>query len=183
MKTNTAKTRGVFEKKPGSGTWWVQYFDADGRRRREKVGKRSAAIKLVEKRRTDAREGVKVPQNLRAIVRLGDLAPALARDYRVNEQKSLRSVEHRLRKHVLPFFTSMKADNVSTDDINRYIDARRTAGAANGTINRELAALKRIYNLARTSTPPKVRDVPVFPHLKESPPHPRVLWKTGNTKR
>ena len=32
-----------------------------------------------------------------------------------------------------------------------------SAGAANGTINRELAALKRIFNLARTSTPPKVR--------------------------
>jgi integrase len=64
----------------------------------------------------------------------------------------------------------MKADNVSTDDINRYIDVRRTEGAANGTINRELAALKRIFNLAHTSTPPKVGDVPAFPHLKESPP-------------
>jgi integrase len=164
------KQRGVFEKVPGSGVWWIQYFDADGRRRREKVGAKSIAIKTVESRRTKSREGVKLPENIRAVVRVADLAPALARDYRVNEKKSLRSVELRLRKHVLPFFAGMKVDNVSTDDINRYIDARRKGGAANGTINRELAALKRIFNLARTSTPPKVRGVPVFPHLKESPP-------------
>jgi integrase len=164
------KIRGVYERVMGSGVWWICYFDADGKRRREKVGSKKAAMSAVESRRTKAREGIKVPQNLRAVVRVADLAPALARDYRVNEKKSIRSVEHRLRKHVLPFFASMKADNVSTDDINRYIDARRTAGAANGTINRELAALKRIYNLARTGTPPKVRDVPVFPHLKESAP-------------
>jgi Phage integrase, N-terminal SAM-like domain len=149
------KKRGVFEKIPGSGVWWIQYFDAAGRRRREKVGAKSIAIKTVESRRTKTREGVKLPENLRAVVRVADLAPALARDYRVNEKKSLRSVEHRLRKHALPFFASMKADQVGTDDLNRYVDARRNAGAANGTINRELAALKRIYNLARTSTPPR----------------------------
>jgi hypothetical protein len=60
------KARGVFEKIPGSGIWWIQYFDAARRRRREKVGPKSSAIKRVEKRRTDAREGVKMPENLRA---------------------------------------------------------------------------------------------------------------------
>src|SRR5690348_7586281 len=60
------KQRGVFEKVPGSGVWWIQYFDAGGRRRREKVGPKSLAIKLAEKRRTDARAGVKMPVNLRA---------------------------------------------------------------------------------------------------------------------
>src|SRR5579864_5773753 len=60
------KKRGVFERLPDSGIWWIQYFDAAGRRRREKVGPKSLALKLVEKRRTDARAGVKMPENLRA---------------------------------------------------------------------------------------------------------------------
>src|ERR1700756_3324173 len=60
------KKRGVFEKIPGSGVWWIQYFDSQHRRRLEKVGSRSAAIKLVEKRRTQSREGIKMPENLRA---------------------------------------------------------------------------------------------------------------------
>src|SRR6476660_2980615 len=60
------KARGVFEKVRGSGVWWIQYFDADGKRRREKIGPRKAAIETVESRRTKTREGVKLPVNLRA---------------------------------------------------------------------------------------------------------------------
>lgn len=30
--------RGVFEKVPGSGEWWIRYVDATGRYRREKAG-------------------------------------------------------------------------------------------------------------------------------------------------
>jgi len=41
--TRMTKTHGVYEKVPGSGVWWVQYFDYEGRRRREKVGSKSAA--------------------------------------------------------------------------------------------------------------------------------------------
>jgi hypothetical protein len=29
------KWRGVFEKSPGSGEWWIPYVDAQGRYRRE----------------------------------------------------------------------------------------------------------------------------------------------------
>jgi hypothetical protein len=30
------KQRGVFEKEPGSGVWWIRYFDQFGKKRREK---------------------------------------------------------------------------------------------------------------------------------------------------
>ena len=29
MSNYKQKIRGVFEKLPGSGTWWIQYFDAE----------------------------------------------------------------------------------------------------------------------------------------------------------
>jgi integrase len=55
-----AKTRGVFEHPAGSEVWWIHYY-AEGKRHREKVGRKSAAIDLYMKRKNDAREGRKLP--------------------------------------------------------------------------------------------------------------------------
>ena len=60
------KIRGIFEKAPGSGIWWICYFDAGGRKRREKAGRRGTAIKLYQKRKTEALKGKKLPDKLRA---------------------------------------------------------------------------------------------------------------------
>jgi len=37
--------RGVYENPEGSGIWWIHYYAA-GKRHREKVGRKSDAIKL-----------------------------------------------------------------------------------------------------------------------------------------
>src|SRR5215472_12855337 len=60
------RVRGVFQKVPGSGVYWIRYTDGDGKLRREKAGTKSAAKILVEKRRTEVLEGIKLPKNLRA---------------------------------------------------------------------------------------------------------------------
>ena len=44
------------------------------------------------------------------------------------------------------------------------------AGATNGTINRELSALKKLLNLGAKQTPPLVDRVPYIPLLKEADP-------------
>lgn len=39
MKTERKnRDRGVYEKHPGSGTWWIRYADVDGKTRREVAG-------------------------------------------------------------------------------------------------------------------------------------------------
>ncbi len=59
-----ARVRGVFEKEPGTGIWWIRYH-VDGKPRREKVGRRSDAIALYQRRKADTRAGVKLVENLR----------------------------------------------------------------------------------------------------------------------
>ena len=59
------KQPGIFEKDPGSGVWWICYFDQFGKKRREKPGTKSVAIKLYGKRKQQVLEGKKLPENLR----------------------------------------------------------------------------------------------------------------------
>lgn len=58
--------RGIFEKAHGSGVWWVRYADAQGRERREKAGTKGMAMQLYRRRKTEAAQGRKLPENLRA---------------------------------------------------------------------------------------------------------------------
>jgi integrase len=54
------KERGVFERTPGSGVWWIVYY-ANGKRHREKVGRRGDAIDLYRVRKADLLRGRKLP--------------------------------------------------------------------------------------------------------------------------
>ncbi|MGA8670872.1 MAG: hypothetical protein WB679_13390 [Terracidiphilus sp.] len=53
--------RGVYENPIGSGIWWVHYYGA-GKRHREKVGRKSDAIKLYQSRKADVVAGRKLPE-------------------------------------------------------------------------------------------------------------------------
>jgi integrase len=59
----------------------------------------------------------------------------------------------------------------STDLLSQYIEQRLSEGVQGSTVNRELAVLHAMFELAARSAPPKVTHVPVFPpKLKESAP-------------
>jgi hypothetical protein len=81
--------------------------------------------------------------------------------------KSLDRLENAL-DHLNQAFKGCRVVNITTARIKRYIETRREEKAENGTINRELAALKRMFSLAAESTPPKVALVPHIPMLEEN---------------
>jgi hypothetical protein len=62
----------------------------------------------------------------------------------------------------------MLAAQLTTDDVRHHVRQRQTEGAADATINRELATLRRIFKLGLQSTPLKVLPMPVIPMLKEN---------------
>ena len=59
------KQRGIYEREPGSGVWWICYFDRFGKRHREKAGTKSVAIKLYGKRKQEVLERKKLPESFR----------------------------------------------------------------------------------------------------------------------
>jgi len=56
--------RGLWEREPGSNIWCIRYR-VDGVLKREKVGAWGAAKELLNKRKNEIREGIKMPENMR----------------------------------------------------------------------------------------------------------------------
>jgi len=76
----------------------------------------------------------------------GDLTELLLTDYRINRKRSLARIEDGTQ-HLRRAFSGLTALGLTSDRIMAYIRARQEAGAANGTINRELSALRRMFRL------------------------------------
>jgi integrase len=67
---------------------------------------------------------------------------------------------------VRPYFGDWRAAAVSTADVRKYIARRQEEGAANATINHELAALRRAFSLGIEAG--KVTHRPVIKKLEEN---------------
>jgi integrase len=90
----------------------------------------------------------------------------LIADYKTNARKSLRDVRGKITMHLLPFFGERRRMvSIGTPEIPRFIAERQTAGAKPAEINRELAALRRSFNLALQAG--RLITRPHFPMLKE----------------
>jgi integrase len=150
---------GRIYQQPGSDVWWLDY-SFRGKRYREssKSKKRADAVALLKKRMGEQARGV-VSGPAVERVKWEDLAQGIRDDYAVNERKSTHALNAAL-KHLTGHFGTMRAIDITTDRIRRYIALRQTDGAANATIQGELAALKRAFNLAVQS-----EVLPTRPHV------------------
>jgi integrase len=99
-------------------------------------------------------------------VRFEALAEDFLNDYRINGKRSLDKAERSVR-HLHRFFGGMRAVDITTDKVRTYIGDRQDDAVSNAEINRELAALKRMFNLALQHSPPKVPQKPYIPMLQE----------------
>jgi len=136
---------------------------------------RRLAEKLLSRRLGEITTGTFLPPAVERIT-VGELVEDVFRDYRINDRKSVGDAQARWQLHLQPMFGHIRASDLCrSDGIARYIDQRRKEGASNGTINRELSLLRRAYHLGRKANSRKVREVPVFPHLKESAPRKGFL--------
>ena len=102
-------------------------------------------------------------------ITIAQLAEDLKTEYRANGRRSLDRVTDAIG-HLLPVFGPRSAVKVSSADVRAYQAKRQAEGAANATINRECAALKRMYSLAI-----KGEKIHRGPHIGMTTPAPVTL--------
>ena len=107
--------------------------------------------------------GAFVPSKATVDVLLDDLLA----DYRIN-RKCLEWATLLVERHLRPFFGKLPIERVGTATITEYIASRQQAGRSNSTVNRELAQLRRAFNLGRIASPPKGARVPHIPSFQEN---------------
>lgn len=71
-------------------------------------------------------------------------------------QYRLADIKQR-RKHLDPFFGGLRAIDITTETVDRYVALRLKEDAAHATINRELALLRRGFKLSELSRMPRIK--------------------------
>ena len=159
---------GSIYRRKDSGVWWIKY-SRNGKPFWEstKETNEKKAETYLKNRLAEIQTGTFIGPK-REKIRVEELADDFLRDYRINGKKSIADVTARWELHLKPFFKGYRAVDVTSEAIKKYVDSRLEENAKNATINRELAALKRMFHIGQKSTPPKVLHIPAFPHLTEN---------------
>jgi len=140
------KERGVFEKVPGTGVWWIRHIDAQGRFRREKVGTWTNARDLYHKRKMQAFEGKKLPEKLRrATVAFAEIAHDAPTYSKVHKAATSYRCDAGRMEVLLAWFREYPAESITAQDIERQFQKQEWAPA---TPNRYRALLSLTYRLA-----------------------------------
>jgi hypothetical protein len=138
-----SKQRGLFEKVPGSGIWWVRYTDAEGRLRREKAGTKSDASDLYRLRKADALRRIKLPTKLRQrIVPFAELC-ADAEAYTKAHNEGHKNDCYRIAQ-LKKEFGQRPAESIPISSFRAYFDGQEWEP---GTYNRMRTVLFALYRL------------------------------------
>jgi site-specific recombinase XerD len=162
---------GVYKK---NGKWYIDYY-YEGRRIREMVGtnKRVAEDALAARRIEIARDKFRI-ENIKAHKDFRQLCEKYieyAKDNKKSWRRDISSIGN-----MMPFFEKYRLSAITPQMIEEYKHERKRDGVTNATINRELACLKHMFNLAITWQ--MARKNPVIPvkFLKET--NQRDEWLT-----
>lgn len=127
----------------------------DGQRIHRVVGRESEGVtreqaeRLIEKLRTQAREGrLNLPKGRKLHRGFSEAADEYLQRLVDTDGKNLKPKTQHLKNHLKPFFKAHRLDGFTDFNIRQYRKARTNAGAAAATVNREMATLRHLLKSA-----------------------------------
>jgi integrase len=150
--------------KRGSIYWIAYCYRGKEHRESSRSDSEGQALKLLKRRLGEVGTGRLVGPSEERLT-FEDLAKMLLTDYEINGKRSVESVRLSLR-HLRELFGLDRAIDITPDKVAKYVRERQREGAANGSINRELAALKRAFTLANRAG--KMGSLPYISLLQEN---------------
>src|ERR1700735_4141490 len=147
----------------------ISYYDANGKQRQEscRSESRSVAEELLRKRLEEIAAGVQV--HVIKKLKYEVIKALLITDYRTRSVGMLEVKDGQPYvwgfEHLDGFFAGKLVKNITTQLLRKFIEKRQGEGAGNATINRNLALLRKMMNVARQDGVLTV--VPFFPMLQE----------------
>ena len=139
-------------KMPGSAYWWLGY-GVNGKRIRESAHttSRSEALKMLRERLHTITAGTYSGRDAERLT-FEAIAEGLRNQYKLDGLSSLARVEQALTR-LSAHFEGWRVRAITTGAVKAYHTERLAAGAAQATVQYEIACLKHAFNLARENCP------------------------------
>jgi integrase len=156
----------VFKRKT-SDAWWIAYYHR-GKEIRESSGSKNKtdAHRLLRKRLGEIGRG-KLVGPIEERVTFEELAADYLTDYEIKQRRSLRWAKGRVA-NLRRYFGLDRAIDITAPRIRAYAQARLEEGATPATVNRDLAALGRMFTLGVQAG--RLSGRPHIPKLREAGP-------------
>jgi len=128
--------------------WWMRYTE-NGQlvRKSTKCAKKPEAKDVADLEREQWKRRIGI--GVREPITLKDLIQEVEKDYSLNGKKSADRIEFS-KKHLVEILgENTPIEKITEHTIDEYKQTRKQGKCANGTLNRELALLRRGFNLLR----------------------------------
>jgi integrase len=168
-KKESKRARGVFERPPGSGVWWINYYK-DGKQRREKAGSKQNAIDLYKIRKAAILTGQKLPDLRNSKVTLSALIDD-ALEYAKAHTARFRDYESKAGI-VREVMGARIASSILPQEIDSWLTKRFKTPA---TANRYRAFLSLVYKQAMHNRKADSNPARLVRQRKEPPGRIRYL--------
>ncbi len=181
-KQKTEKHKGVYEKHPGTGIWWIRYTNAKGKRVTESIGRHSDAVTIYQQRMTEKRTGELIPIGKSA---RGVKFSALVKDalkFSEGNHRDQRNFKQRIES-ANEHFGNRVADTITPKEIGEWLSEMADEHEwTPATFNRHKAVISKAYKIGMQNSHVSTNPARFVPQRKESIGRIRFLTEDEETR-